>query len=120
MAAQEEIARAGQLIASAANQWDAADISHIKNCVSALESSIAALTAASGTLKELPQNQGHIVRAMLTGISKDANRLQRLVDSSSAFLRNLPGTEYAGAGLYEPGGSTQLIGSTPDSWRLLG
>ena len=118
--AQEQISRAERLVNTAASQWEAIDLSNIKDCVSALESSLAALTAASGALAGLSQSEARIVRAMLAGLKNDVNRLQRLVDAASAFLRNLPGAEFGDSGLYQPGGSTQLTGPSSDSWRLQG
>jgi len=118
--AQEQISRARDLIRSAADHWDAADLSIIGNSVSVLESSVASLTAASSLLNSSPEMAGNEMRASLLRLKTDADRLQRLVDASAAFLRGAPGAQSADVELYQPGGSTRLIVTAPDAWGLQG
>jgi len=106
----EQVRQAERLVRTAADRWDAADLSNIGSCISVLESSVGSLTAASKMLKEgSPEDTRNLLRTMLAGVRKDANRLQRLVDASAAFLRGVPGTPHAEIAFYRPGGSTQSI-----------
>jgi hypothetical protein len=118
--AQEQIRRARDLVRSAADQWDPANLSTIGNSVSVLESSVGSLTAASTILHGSPEMAENEMRVSLLGLKADADRLQRLVDASAAFLRGLPGAQSADAGLYQPGGSTRLIATGLDALELQG
>jgi hypothetical protein len=118
--AQEQIRRARDLVRTAADHWDAASLSAIGNSVSALESSVGSLTAATRILDGSQQMAGNEMRASLLGLKTDADRLQRLVDASAAFLRGLPGAQSSDVELYQPGGSTRLIATEPDTWGLQG
>ena len=103
--AQEQIRRARDLVRTAADQWDAASLSAIGNSVSVLESSVGSLTAASKALNGSQEIAGNEMRASLLELKTDADRLQRLVDASAAFLRGLPGAQSSDVELYRPGGS---------------
>ena len=118
--AREQIRRARDLVRTAADQWDAANLSAIANSVSVLESSVASLAAASEILNSSQEMPGNEMRASLLGLKTEADRLQRLVDASAAFLRHLPGGQSADVELYQPGGSTRLIVAEPDAWGLQG
>jgi hypothetical protein len=118
--AKEQIRRARDLVRTAADQWDAANLSTIANSVSVLESSADSLTAASRILNGPPEIAGNEMRASLLGLKTDSDRLQRLVDASAAFLRHLPGAQSEDVELYQPGGSTRLIVTGPDTWGLQG
>jgi hypothetical protein len=118
--AQEHIRQARDLVRTAADHWDAANLSSIGNSVSVLESCVASLTAASKILNGSREMAGNEMRASLLGLRTDADRLQRLVDASAAFLRRLPGAQSADVELYQPGGSTRTIATGPDAWGLQG
>lgn len=118
--AQEQICRAQDLIRTAADHWDATDLSAIGESASVLESSVGSLAAASRILNASQEITGSEMRASLLGLKADADRLQRLVDASAAFLRYLPGAQSADVELYQPGGSTRLIPAGPDAWGLQG
>ena len=120
MSAQEQIRRARDLVRTAADQWDAASLSTIGNSVSALESSVGSLTAAAGIMNGSHEMAGNEMRASLLGLKTDADRLQRLVDASAAFLRGLPGAQSAEVQVYEPGGSARLIVAGPEALGLQG
>jgi hypothetical protein len=117
---QDQIHRARDLVRSAADQWDAANLSTIANSVSILESSAGSLTAAFKILHGAQQVTVNEMRASLLGLKTDADRLQRLVDASSAFLRHLPGAESADVELYQPGGSKRAIPTGTDASGLQG
>ena len=118
--AQEQIRRARDLVKSAADHWDAANLSAIGNSVSVLESSVGSLNSASEIMNGSPEMAGNEMRASLLGLKADADRLQRLVDASAAFLRSLPGAQSVDVELYRPGGSTHLIVTGPDALGLQG
>ena len=118
--ARERIRRARDLVKTASDHWDAANLSAIGNSVSVLESSVGSLTAASRILNGSQEMAGNEMQASLLELKTDADRLQRLVDASAAFLRRLPGAQSADVELYQPGGSTRLIVTEPDTWGLQG
>jgi hypothetical protein len=118
--AQEQIRRARDLVRTAADQWDASNLSSIANSVSVLESTLESLTAASKMPNAAEQMAGTEMRASLSGLKADARRLQHLVDASAAFLRYLPGSQSEGVELYQPGGSTRLVVTGPEAWELQG
>ena len=118
--AQDQIRRAWDLVRSAADHWDAANLSTIGNSVSVLESSVGSLAAASEILNGSREMAGNEMRASLLGLRMDADRLQRLVDASAAFLHRLPGAQSADVELYQPGGSTRLIVTGADAVGLQG
>jgi hypothetical protein len=118
--AQEQILEARNLVKSAAEHWDAANLTTIGNSVSVLESSVASLATASKILNGPQEMDGNEMRASLRGLKTDVDRLQRLVDASAAFLRHLPGAQSEDLELYQPGGSTHMIATGWDSWGLQG
>ena len=118
--AQEQIRRAQDLVRTAADRWDAVSLPAIGNSVSVLESSVESLTAASGILSAREEMARDEMRASLLGLKTDADRLQRLVDASAAFLRRLPGVQSSDVELYEPGSSLRPIITGPDTWGLEG
>jgi hypothetical protein len=103
----DRIRRANNLIAAAAERWNAGDPAALEQCLSALEESVVELHAAEGMASGNPGSLhgfGEEIRRMKTRVAG----IERMSDLASAFLRGTQATE--DSPLYRSGG----FEATPD------
>jgi hypothetical protein len=98
----DRIRKAGNLVAKAAERWNAGNIAVVEECVAALEESAAelraAMTTAIGRTESLRGCRSEILQ-----IKESAAGIERMSDLAAAFLRG--GVDPAGdSPLYRAGG----------------
>jgi hypothetical protein len=111
--ATERIRQAERRVRAVADGWNSVNLQAIGNCVSALECSAADLSHGIEILRSSPATGGSPFRQDLLDLKRTITRLQRLVDSSAAFLRSAPGLASGDAGVYQAGGSIRYLAPPP-------
>ena len=99
-----KVAAAETGISRALQGWDAVDLAAIGQCMNSLELSVGELAQALETVRESPAGTFRSLSSRALDIKKAASSLERLVDSSAAFLRGAPGLAADEPGIYQHDG----------------
>ena len=113
------VRRAQQSVARAAGEWTPVDASRINECVSALDSAASDLRTVMqsfGPEADLTNNSEYSdMRADLLALKRSLAGLNRIMDASAAFVRNLPGSSSGAGETYAAGGNLRAFSVPPAS-----
>jgi hypothetical protein len=116
------VRRAQQNAVRAAGEWKPTDAGRIAECVSALDSVASDLRTAKDTFQPDAPSQPRAdnpdysaMRADLLSLKQSLARLNRLIEASAAFVRNLPGQNARAGESYGAGGHLCSVAAPPVS-----
>jgi hypothetical protein len=112
------VVSAAQGILGALEDWNAVDLEAIGKCLGSLESSAGQLDNAVKILRESPAEDLSSLHSFALQLKSAALQLERLVDSSAAFLRHAPGLACDEPGTYQVGGSFRASPTVGDEMEL--
>jgi hypothetical protein len=93
---------------SAADLWNAVDLSRAEQCREMLESVARKMADAERLLRHAPDNGSAELRPHVLELKAEALRIERLVDASAAFLRAAFPTAGGGSPVYGSGGHIRV------------
>lgn len=105
---------------SAAELWNAADLSRAQQCREMLESVAGKMADAESLLRHAPGNGVAELRPQVLELKTEALRIERLVDASAAFLRVAFPTTGGGSPVYSSGGHIRVERASDASQGLQG
>lgn len=100
---------------STAREWNAVDLKSIGECIAALEGSVTDLTEIAELMPSLTPAEAELFRAGLERFRRNALSIERLVDSSAALLRGLPGWNNENDGMYGADGAVRPASAPANS-----
>jgi hypothetical protein len=113
-----DVVSAGQGILRALEDWNAVELASIGKCLGSLERSAVELNSALTILRESSAGDLTSLHSSAYQLKKAAFLLERLVDSSAAFLRHAPGMSCDEPGTYQAGGSFRASPTAVDAMEL--